>query len=378
VQNIMPREPRILFLTILKSIKDKYEHKKTFDKLPNFEMLEKDNIPKDLEFFTFDQDMNRLNEFLTNKNLQRLVLIFDEVEVLLRFGGMDTLERLYSLTQDYGSPFYNIFKTVELHPLTSEDARSLLEVPASRIGMSIAPNESKKILRYAGNNPYFIQGIAHYLVEELNVQKRHCVYPEDVDKVVKQSCDTLSAQLAYMWGGISQIQKIILYSLAKVGHPLTAEVLMSYLPRSEPFILSKQAQQEVFDDLVQQQILKTENANQYWFVVLLFVDWILLKMDEEEVIKSVIISETSRSRNYNIRAIRELLTQVYSREDIEILAHDYYKDVYDQFSTSQTDGIRIRLLLDYVFRYGQIDKLLSIVRDTHPKQYAAFEKSLFE
>lgn len=143
------------------------------------------NAPADLQYLLFNDDMTALNEAIERQNLPRLVFMFDEVELLNEFGGRDTLDwfrsliqsltycifivagsdQLYALTQDYGSPFYNIFKTIVLFSLTSAAARTVIAEPAAAIGLQIAPAEVDKILAATGNTPYFIQGIAHYLSE---------------------------------------------------------------------------------------------------------------------------------------------------------------------------------------------------------------------
>ena len=395
VQNIKPRKTRILFFKILQKIREGYDKKSLLAKLPAFESLESSSIPADLEFLTFDEDMSRLNEVIEAQNLPRLVLMFDEVELLLEFGGKDTLdwfrsliqsmlyttfivagsEQLYSLTQDYGSPFYNIFKTVELYPLTTDAARRLVLVPAAEIGMEIAPNEVNKILRYAGNNPYFIQGLAHYLVEGLNRRKRHQVLPKDVDEVIEQGIEHLSAQFAYVWGGTSQVQKIILYSLAKRRRPQTTDALIANLPQSEPFILSKQAQKDTFDDLVRQQILKEDNYR-YWFIVLLFPDWILSKMDDEDVIKLATVSETIQTRTYyNLKNIRTLLTEGFTSEELRALTFDEpnFRPVFDQMSASSGKAEIVDRLLQYADQQLLIDQLLIHAKKRNPARYEYYQ-----
>ncbi|NJN96549.1 MAG: AAA family ATPase [Anaerolineales bacterium] len=401
VQSIKPRTTRLLFFEVMQKIEDGYSKKGIWSRhLPSFVTLKPDNIPVDLEFYTFKKDMIRLNEVIVSQNLPRLVLMFDEVELLIEFGGADILswfrgliqsmlyiifvvsgaEQLYSLTQDYGSPFYNIFKTIELHPLTPRAARKLIEEPANQIGMQIPSTEVDKILRYAGNSPYFIQGMAHYLVETLNRQKRYEVYPEDVAEVIKQSVEYLSPQFAYVWGGASQVQRIILYALAKKGHPRTAEALIAGLPQLKSIIQSRQQQQETFDNLVQQQILKLDN-NLYWFVVLLFVDWILAKVDDENIINLATESEVIHiRRGYNIRAIRQLLTLAFSDEELRGIVFDYpeFRPVYEQLSHDTGKSRVIQYLIEYAERKELLDQLLDSIKKQNPKQYATFENDLYQ
>lgn len=401
VQNIKPRTMRVLFYKILQRIRQNYRQQSPQIELPTFKTLELNDISADLEYLIFDEDMTRLNHAIEIQDLPRLVLIFDEVELLLEFGGKDTLEwfrsliqsllfstfvvagseQLYSLTQDYGSPFYNIFKTIELHPLTTEAAQKLILAPAEEIGMTISPLEVEKILTYTGNNPYFIQGICHYLVEALNFQNRRHAYSEDVDRVIDQSVEYLSAQFAYVWGGVSQVQKAILYNLVKIKKPQTAEALILSLPRSETFrtfIQSKQEQEDTFDDLLQQQILKLTNNTYYWFVILLFADWILSKADNEEIVNYIATTEPTITRVYNIPALRQLLSKTFSDDQITFIAYDYFRPVYDQFSAGMGKHYKLQRLIEYVERTQKFDELLELIKEENPAQYEAFEKDLYQ
>ncbi|NJN55386.1 MAG: hypothetical protein HC804_11885 [Anaerolineae bacterium] len=112
---------------------------------------------------------------------------------------------------------------MELFPLTREAARTLIEKPAVEIGLQITPADVNKILEVTGDTPYFIQGIAHYLVEELNRQQHHKATSANVDKVIAESIVYLSSQFGYLWNTVSQTQQIILYALAKNGGPQASE-----------------------------------------------------------------------------------------------------------------------------------------------------------
>ncbi|NJN55385.1 MAG: ATP-binding protein [Anaerolineae bacterium] len=135
VQNVKPREVRPLFLKMLWAIQKGYEQKGLASALPQFATLKK-HPAADLQFLIFNEDMACLNETISDQKLPRLVLMFDEVELLLEFGGRDTLDwlrsliqsltycvfivagsnQLYSLTQDYGSPFITSSKQWNCFP----------------------------------------------------------------------------------------------------------------------------------------------------------------------------------------------------------------------------------------------------------------------
>jgi AAA+ ATPase superfamily predicted ATPase len=391
VQSILPREIPILFVKILKEIKKGY-WKKNGIKLPDFETLQSSNVPNVLEFLTFNEDMALLNNSIATEDLPRLVLMFDEVELLLDFGEAKILEwlrsliqvmgysifvvagsdRLYSLTQDYGSPFYNIFKTIELFPLAPDAARQLIEKPANEIGLEISSSEVDKILEYAGNNPYFIQGIAHYLIEELNRQQRYQAYSQDVDKVIIKCTKYLSPQFNYFWNIVSQPQRIILYALAKIGQSQTANELISRLPSVKTFLPSKEEQLNTFDSLIQQQILKKERGNRYWFVVLLFVDWILSSVDDEEIIE---LAKSLRSGEaQDTSAIRRFLTLAFSDTELQEFTFDTFNSVFSELSPGMSKGQIIERLVDYAMRYNQLDILVTKAKVLHPQQHEVFEK----
>lgn len=388
VQNILPRETYALFAKILQSVKKAYRHRGIT--LPDFDSLQPKSIPPGFEFLTFNEDMESLNETIGRENLPRLVLMFDEVELLLDFGGIEILEwlrsliqsmtfsvfvvagsdRLYTLTQDYGSPFYNIFKTIELFPLDPHAAKELIIVPAARVGMKIYDSEVKKILSYSGNNPYFIQGIAHYLVEELNKEERYQVYAEDVDKVIIECIRYLSPQFGYYWNAVSQQQRIILYALARIGYPLSTRDLISRLHLIRSLLPSRQELSENLGSLVQQQILQ-EDSSRYWFVVPLFVDWILSRIDDEEIIEIANALREGEGEDYG--PVRRLLTISFTDEELQDLILTNFRPVVRDVSSGISKGQVIEQLVKYAAKNSQIDKLVTQVKNRHPQQFAVFD-----
>ena len=395
VQNIKPRKTHILFLKILREINKQYKQKNLVEEEFHFDTLGSNNIPADLEFFTFDEDLERLNKLIANRGLPRLVLIFDEVELLVDFGGRDILDwfrsliqsmsyctfvvagskQLYALTQDYGSPFYNIFKIIEIFPLSSDAAKNLVEIPAKGIGLDISAQDVAKILDASGNSPYFIQGIAHYLVERLNEQQRTRVYQSDVDAVIKAcAIQYLSSQFSYFWGGTSSSQKVILYQLAQVGEPKKINELVEtpLLGQLKPFMTRNQEWQDAFDDLVLQQILQVGNEDNYWFMVPMFALWIQLNINRQDIQQIITVQEPLQTHIYDTAAIRQLLTDAFDDEELTSLAFDYFRPVYEQFTSGMTKSLKIQLLLDYTFRHSQTEKLLEIIRQLRPYRYESF------
>ncbi len=384
VQQIKPREMRPLFLKMLRSIQKGFQHKNLMGHLPDFDTLKPQQPDEDVAYLDFSDDMQRLNETIQHNNLPRLVLMFDEVELLLDFGGRDTLDwfrsliqsmpycifivagsdQLYAMTQDYGSPFYNIFKSVELFPLTTAAARALLEKPMAQIGYSIAPAQTNRILQATGNTPYFIQGIGHYLVAEMIRQKRLVADELLVSSVISESVTYLSAQFNYLWNIVSRTQQIILYGLMKTGKAQTINDLMSQLPYITPSLVSKQPL-EIFDDLEQRQILIQVSTNCYWFVIPLFANWIQDYVDDSEIIRlaSIVPGQMANSELDRIK-LREILIQYFSLGELQTLYFDLGID-YEAL-VGNTKAEKARELIEYLERRDRLSELLKLIHQERP------------
>ncbi len=79
---------------------------------------------------------------------------------------------------------------------------------------------------------------------------------------------------------------------------------------------------------------------------------------------------------WSTAAIRELLTAAFSDDELTTLCFDHFRPVYQEFSAGMSFGQKIQRLLDYGERYQQVEKLLAIVRERNPAQYARFERHL--
>jgi hypothetical protein len=79
---------------------------------------------------------------------------------------------------------------------------------------------------------------------------------------------------------------------------------------------------------------------------------------------------------WDTSVIRALLTAALNDQEITTLCFDLFPPVYDDFSTEMSRGQKIHRLLDYCVRHSQIGKLLSLVRERNPTQYANFEGRL--
>ncbi|HEY0757502.1 MAG TPA: AAA family ATPase [Ktedonobacteraceae bacterium] len=64
------------------------------------------------------------------------------------------------------SPFFNIFLTLSLGPLTQTEAQALVSVPAETAGEPFNPQEIDWLLKMGGVHPFFLQVSCRYLFDE--------------------------------------------------------------------------------------------------------------------------------------------------------------------------------------------------------------------
>lgn len=70
-----------------------------------------------------------------------------------------------------GSPFFTIFTTHVLGPLTETEARALITEPASRVGRPFLDEEVDWVLMIAGRHPMFLQQVCRILFEAKSQQE---------------------------------------------------------------------------------------------------------------------------------------------------------------------------------------------------------------
>ena len=81
---------------------------------------------------------------------------------------------------------------------------------------------------------------------------------------------------------------------------------------------------------------------------------------------------------YNLRTIRKLLTAAFSDEALRQLCFDVpeFKPVYEQFSTGMSKDQVIQRLIEYCERKVLTGRLLEIIEEEAPEQYALFADNL--
>jgi hypothetical protein len=103
------------------------------------------------------------------------------------------------------SPFFNIFATYELGPLTAEEARELVAVPAQQAGISFTPSEIDWALTLAGQHPFFIQRVCHFLFEEKSL---HPTFQEaDQQRVKNQAYRDLHPHFLAIWERLQESEQ---------------------------------------------------------------------------------------------------------------------------------------------------------------------------
>ncbi|MFZ2423205.1 MAG: hypothetical protein WA029_18885 [Anaerolineae bacterium] len=76
---------------------------------------------------------------------------------------------------------------------------------------------------------------------------------------------------------------------------------------------------------------------------------------------------------YNTAAIRDLLNQALSDDELNTLAFDHFREIYDNyFTASLTRQQKTQILLEQVERRGDTERLLALVRELNPAQVTAF------
>ncbi len=84
----------------------------------------------------------------------------------------------------------------------------------------------------------------------------------------------------------------------------------------------------------------------------------------------------SEHMTYNTATVRKLLNDAFGDEGLDIFCYDHFNAVYEQFTTGQTKGARIQLLISFVRQHGLFDSLLHEVQKANSNKYAEFKSQL--
>jgi hypothetical protein len=79
---------------------------------------------------------------------------------------------------------------------------------------------------------------------------------------------------------------------------------------------------------------------------------------------------------FNSTVIRQLLRDAFSDEAFDIFCQDYFAAVYTEISRGMSRSEKIKLLIDYCQRQDAFDRLLTLVKQENPTQYAIYQPHL--
>jgi len=75
---------------------------------------------------------------------------------------------------------------------------------------------------------------------------------------------------------------------------------------------------------------------------------------------------------YKTAAIRQLLFDAFSDEELNSFSFDFFQPLYENFSSGMSKKEKIQLILDYCVRHGEIERLLMLVKEKNPYQYGRY------
>ena len=83
-------------------------------------------------------------------------------------------------------------------------------------------------------------------------------------------------------------------------------------------------------------------------------------------------------REYNTSIIRELLNVSFTPEELRDLCYDEFSAVYRKFAPGTSREGMIHDLIEYGEMHGQLAKLLNIIQEKAPHQYALYKDKLLQ
>jgi hypothetical protein len=92
-------------------------------------------------------------------------------------------------TENLGSPFFNIFRNVQLGPLNEKESRDLLSNFSAAEGLPFTDKEVSWVLEIAGCHPYFIQQVGAALFQEKSTGNAEKINFQRIKKEVYQDLE---------------------------------------------------------------------------------------------------------------------------------------------------------------------------------------------
>ncbi len=106
-----------------------------------------------------------------------------------------------------GSPFFNIFANVVLHPFRKEEVMEMVGAYLAETGVEFPADGQENIYRLAGGYPFFVQIAGYYLVE---AQARGLSKEDGYRQMAAQFEQQADPHFTYMWSHCSESEKITL------------------------------------------------------------------------------------------------------------------------------------------------------------------------
>jgi AAA+ ATPase superfamily predicted ATPase len=337
---------------------------------------------------TFQRDMRRLNDALAARKRPAAVLMIDEVEGLLDFGGMRVLgvfrhlaqslpyvlfvvagsDRLYYLINDTTSPFFNVFKTITVAPLPEESARAMIQEPARDAHLRFEPAAVDEVVRLSGGVPYLVNMICHYAVERVLTNNGSTVTLQQIEAARRHILANEHGYFLYIWQRAQSIEKVILYTLAVVQGARTVENVADDV---EETIHVRQAVvqiKEYLTELVQRQILRQDEAGRYGFNDRLLPVWLRENLTESQVVEEsrgdVATLEPEVSPDGLKAELHKSLISFFDTSELYSLCFDLGIN-YDDLP-GEGKAQKARELILYLERHSRIPELLEISRRLRP------------
>ncbi|MDX1615057.1 MAG: hypothetical protein R3300_12165, partial [Candidatus Promineifilaceae bacterium] len=81
---------------------------------------------------------------------------------------------------------------------------------------------------------------------------------------------------------------------------------------------------------------------------------------------------------FDTAAIRELLNDAFTAEEVMAFCYDHFRDAYDQLVPGMGKLVKVHYLIEHCDRHGRLAELLQLVAQYNPHQYQRYEQRLKE
>ena len=261
------------------------------------------------------------------------------------------------------SPFFNIFYNYSLGPLTLEEARELITIPAMDAGLPFSDDEIAWILDMAGRHPFFIQRVCHCLFEEKSSTNKVQI---DLRHVKKLAYVDLRQYFMDTWDRLSETERMVVQdeALQRENQPrelveLSESALFRHFVRhilqAKIFKMTPEELEHALDNINDAAALGETNLR-----LMILVSQRLRKdvsstaVEKGMIIRSILNEAFERLRGPGVRSDSDLAWQQYN-----ILHHRYFKSHLKNEQIAARLGISVRQYFRY--RTKAIEALLNIL-----------------